>query len=310
MADVEKLQTLDGILDYPDASDTSKGTTEQQFQEYLKNQNAVAASMVGMSLWQPSTAYVVGQVIKSPNMNPNTVARVTTAGTTGSAEPAWGAAGSTTSDGTVAYLICYEVVDYATQAEVNAGTNATKIVTPATLKEFWDVMKQTLYPPIGSVLSFADSSDPNVLWKGTTWVKFAEGRVLVGAGSYTENGTTYTYTVGDTGGEVKHKLTADEMPSHRHSLAFGTTNISFSFSIRSQSKNAANVLAGTSTTVTRREQNSGNAVEPSSAGSWYRDELSFNQNITPSVTLGSTGGNGLHENRMPYQVVSFWRRTA
>ena len=100
------------------------------------------------------------------------------------------------------------------------------------------------------------------------------------------------------------------MPSHVHSLAFGTTNLSFSFSVRSQSKDAANVLAGTNTTVTRREHNSGNAVEPSSAGSWYRDELSFKQGITPTGTMGSTGGNGVHENRQPYTAVSFWRRTA
>lgn len=300
MADVEKLQTLDGILDYPDASDTSKGTTEQQFQEYLKNQNAVAASMVGMSLWQPSTAYVVGQVIKSPNMNPNTVARVTTAGTTGSAEPAWGAAGSTTSDGTVAYLICYEVVDYATQAEVNAGTNATKIVTPATLKEFWDVMKQTLYPPIGSVLSFADSSDPNVLWKGTTWVKFAKGRVLVGAGSYTENGTTYTYTVGDTGGEVKHKLTADEMPSHTHSASSSTTGAHYHGCFGDNGKNPYGIYDAA-------ENHAG-----SSGADWNNPtgRTSTDGAHSHTVTIGATGGNGRHENRQPYTVVSFWRRTA
>lgn len=70
------------------------------------------------------------------------------------------------------------------------------------------------------------------------------------------------------------------------------------------------MLAGTNTTVTRREHNSGNAVEPSSAGSWYRDELSFSENITPSATLGSTGGNGLHENRQPFKVVAKWLRTA
>lgn len=292
MAEVQKLLTTDGILDYPDASDTSKGTTEQQFQEYLKNQNAVAASMVGMSLWQPATAYVVGQVIKSPNMNPNTVARVTTAGTTGSAEPSWGAAGATTSDGTVAYVICYEVVDYATQAEVNAGTNATKIVTPATLMAFWNVMKETLYPPVGSVLSFADSSDPNVLWKGTTWVKFAEGRVLVGAGSYTENGTTYTYTVGATGGEVKHKLTTDELAAHGHNAAVSTEgNHSHQYYGHSDNPNAASSYSGTASWDVLRNT--------STAGAHSH-----------TVTIGQTGGNVAHENRQPYAVVSRWRRTA
>lgn len=164
--------------------------------------------------------------------------------------------------------------------------------------------------PVGALFTTTGSQNPNQLWAGTTWERYAAGRVLVGAGSYVENNVTYTYTNGATGGEVKHQLTVDEMPSHVHSLAFGTTNLSFSFSVRSQSKDAANVLAGTNTTVTRREHNSGNAVEPSSAGSWYRDELSFKQGITPTGTMGSTGGNGLHENRQPYTVVSFWRRTA
>ena len=164
--------------------------------------------------------------------------------------------------------------------------------------------------PVGALFTTTGNQNPNQLWAGTTWERYAAGRVLVGAGSYVENNVTYTYTNGATGGEVKHQLTADEMPAHVHSLAFGTTNLSFSFSVRSQSKDAANVLAGANTTVTRREHNSGNAVEPSSAGSWYRDELSFNQGITPTGTMGSTGGNGLHENRQPYTVVSFWRRTA
>lgn len=180
-----------------------------------------------------------------------------------------------------------------------------KQVKQRSVKDLIDI----LYP-VGYIITLTGDQNPNQLWAGTSWERYAAGRVLMGAGTYTENGVTYTYTNRATGGEVKHKLTADEMPAHVHSLAFGTTNVSFSFSIRSQSKDAANVLAGTNTTVSRREHNSGYAVEPSSAGSWYRDELSFNQGITPTGTMGSTGGNGLHENRQPYTVVSFWRRTA
>lgn len=164
--------------------------------------------------------------------------------------------------------------------------------------------------PVGALFTTTGTQNPNQLWAGTTWERYAAGRVLVGAGEYTENNVKYTYANGATGGEVKHQLTADETPAHGHSLAFGTTNLSFSFSVRSQSKDAANVLAGTNTTVTRREHNSGNAVEPSSAGSWYRDELSFSHGITPTGTVGSTGGNGSHENRMPYVAVNIWRRTA
>ena len=133
MTDVKKLQALDGMLDYPDPNDASKGTTEQQFQEYLKNHYAVMYSLVSMALWQPGTNYIVGQVVLSPNMPANTIARVTTAGTSGDAEPAWGAVGSTISDGTAAYIMLPRTIDFATQAEVTAGTNKDKIVTPAML---------------------------------------------------------------------------------------------------------------------------------------------------------------------------------
>lgn len=133
MTDVKKLQTLDGMLDYPDPNDASKGTTEQQFQEYLKNQYAVMYSLVSMALWQPGTNYLVGKVVLSPNMPANTIARVTTEGTSGDAEPVWGAVGSTISDGTAAYIMLPRTIDFATQAEVTAGTNKDKIVTPAML---------------------------------------------------------------------------------------------------------------------------------------------------------------------------------
>lgn len=133
MTDVKKLQTLSGILDYPDPNDASKGTTEQQFQEYLKNHYAVMYSLVSMALWQPGATYIKGQVVLSPNMPANTIARVTTAGASGAAEPVWGAVGSTISDGTAAYIMLPRTIDFATQDEVTAGTNKDKIVTPAML---------------------------------------------------------------------------------------------------------------------------------------------------------------------------------
>lgn len=133
MTDVKKLQALDGMLDYPDPNDASKGTTEQQFQGYLKNHYAVMYSLVSMALWQPGTNYIKGQVVLSPNMPANTIARVTTEGTSGDAEPVWGAVGSTISDGTAAYIMLPRTIDFATQAEVTAGTNKDKIVTPAML---------------------------------------------------------------------------------------------------------------------------------------------------------------------------------
>ena len=133
MADVLKLQSTEGMFDYPDPANPSKGTTEQQYIEFEKNKHSVLSSLVADELWQPSTAYTVGQVVKSPNMPANVVARAITAGTSASAEPVWSSAGHTMADGTVKWAMLYRTIDYATQAEVTAGTNTSKIVTPAML---------------------------------------------------------------------------------------------------------------------------------------------------------------------------------
>lgn len=133
MADVLKLQSTVGMFDYPDPANPSKGTTEQQYIEFEKNKHSVLSSLVTDELWQPSTFYRTGQVVKSPNMPANVVARAVTEGTSANAEPFWSSAGHTMADGSVVWAMLYRTIDYATQAEVTAGTNTTKIVTPAML---------------------------------------------------------------------------------------------------------------------------------------------------------------------------------
>ena len=133
MADVLKLQSTAGMFDYPDPENPSKGTTEQQYIEFEKNKHSVLSSLVADELWQPSTFYRTGQVVKSPNMPANVIARAVTEGTSANAEPFWSSAGHTVADGTVTWAMLYRTIDYATQAEVTAGTNTSKIVTPAML---------------------------------------------------------------------------------------------------------------------------------------------------------------------------------
>ena len=133
MADVLKLQSTAGMFDYPDPANPSKGTTEQQYIEFEKNKHSVLSSLVADELWQPSTFYRTGQVVKSPNMPANVVARAVTEGTSANVEPFWSSAGHTMTDGTVTWAMLYRTIDYATQAEVTAGTNTSKIVTPAML---------------------------------------------------------------------------------------------------------------------------------------------------------------------------------
>ena len=155
MADVLKLQPTAGMFDYPDPANPSKGTTEQQYIEFELNKHSVLSSLVADELWQPSTAYEVGQVVKSPNMPANVVARVVTAGTSAAAEPVWSSAGHTMADGSVVWAMLYRTIDYATQEEVTAGTNNTKIVTPAMLGR---TIKTDLASENAGILNAADKT--------------------------------------------------------------------------------------------------------------------------------------------------------
>lgn len=313
MADVLKLQTLDGMLDYPSAEDTSKGTTEQQFQEYLKNHQSVMSDVVAVTLWQPSTAYTVGQVIYSPNMPANTCARVATAGTTGSAEPAWGAVGSTTSDGTAAYTMMYRTVDFATTAVAKAGTDAKTIVTPAALASVLaDFKKQVINEahPVGEIWETTTNDDPNKLWSWQKWVKMDAGRVLISAGTYTENGTTYTYTLGATGGEAKHTITISEMPLHGHSGSTTTASLDGYLSIENGLHNGpahrdgGGIVQLEGSYDARRKYGDSDGNNP--MGRNLHIAASHNHNLS----ISATGGGQAHENRQPYTVVNRWKRTA
>ena len=155
MADILKLQSTAGMFDYPDPANPSKGTTEQQYIEFEKNKHSVLSSLVADELWQPSTAYTVGQVVKSPNMPANVVARAVTAGMSAAAQPVWSSAGHTMSDGTVVWAMLYRTIDYATQAEVTAGTNTSKIVTPAMLGR---TIKTDLASENAGILNAADKT--------------------------------------------------------------------------------------------------------------------------------------------------------
>lgn len=134
MEDVLKLQSTKGMFDYPDPENPSKGTTEQQYIEFEKNKHSVLSSLVADELWQPSTVYYPGQVVKSPNMPPNFAARANSMGMSASVEPVWSdSVMDTVADGTMIWVMLYRTIDYATQEEVTAGKDTTKVVTPAML---------------------------------------------------------------------------------------------------------------------------------------------------------------------------------
>lgn len=168
----------------------------------------------------------------------------------------------------------------------------------------WEKAKMTtlelvniLYPK-GIILPFADGTDPNEIWQGTTWKRTLQGRVAVGAGEYWENGKKFTYEVGDTGGEAEHKLTARELVPHSHTATAAVSgnhnhNIQLSNSI-GDNWDQYNNCAHKGCDGSRR---------------WKAEPISYAGNHSHNITIASTGGGAAHENRMPYSGVAYWVRT-
>ena len=89
--------------------------------------------------------------------------------------------------------------DYAVNADKLSGNTLTQI--------------QDMFYPVGSIYTNAAvSTNPGTLLGFGTWVKFGEGKVLVG-----QDGTDGDFNaLGETGGSKTHTLTENEMPSHTH----------------------------------------------------------------------------------------------
>lgn len=120
--------------------------------------------------------------------------------------------------------------------------------------------------PVGSVYISELDTSPEDLFGGK-WERIKD-RFLLAAGD--------TYTAGEAKGEATHKLTVDEMPSHRHTA--------YPFSMWYDSSNYDAHLAG---------------------GSLYYWQLDSDTRHTTY-----TGGSAAHNNMPPYLVVYVWKRVA
>lgn len=138
-------------------------------------------------------------------------------------------------------------------------------------------------PPVGSVLAFADSTNPNTIFKNQTWVRFAQGQTLVGVN---ESDSTFS-TVGITGGEKTHTLSASEMPAHYHNPYY--SDYYFHSSSDAIGADTGGGISGNGYKYPRSAESS----------SWDRDKRT-----------GVSGGSKAHNNLQPYITVYYWKRTA
>lgn len=211
--------------------DSSKPTTYANMYDFMKNQNNVTLALAN-SLWQPSTAYVVGAVIHSPSLPAGCKATCTTEGTSGSTEPKWTAYGTTMTDGTVKWAVETDVQGTITGEVQNAITSAIDALHD-TIKTEMQTAMLALFP-VGTILETTNSANPST-YIGGTWEQLDAGLTTITAGTYTEthnvNGTdvtdTYVFTAGSSEftvngtkaqGEAKHQITEGELAAHSHIL--------------------------------------------------------------------------------------------
>lgn len=182
----------------------------------------------------------------------------------------FGAVGTTSTDN---YHANYLTLDasksssiYGNSTTVQPNTVITNYIIKAssTLSEHQSHLD--FFYPVGSYYETSDATfNPNIRWGGT-WELETEGQVHIGAG---EN-----YEIGDTGGEVTHILTINEMPSHTHTMLYaGGSAVNWGYNFASS--------GGTRSAQTEA-----------------------------SGGVGPTGDGQAHNNMQPYIVVNRWHRTA
>ena len=278
-------------------------TTVADFYRYCDNQNNILKALADCLLWQPSTDYTVGQIVRAPGMPAGHIAKCTTAGKSSEEEPAW--TDGVVTDGTVKWSV-YDP-ESATDDKITTASSkkldkiggsitgpisydgapktdielVNKSYVLAAIKAALDERTKAMYP-VGCYFYSDDSRAPSEYipgLEGTTWEQTAAGRVLIGAGT-ADSGTVYK--AGDKGGEEKHPLTVDELP---------------------------NVTGNVSTLVSW-----GNKKNQSGCLSYTQSSTKFpsstSENCFGTTLTLSFGKNLAHENRPPYTVVHIFCRTA
>lgn len=122
-----------------------------------------------------------------------------------------------------------------------------------------------------------------------TWQEYAEGRVIVGAGTGTDiNNLSMNFINAQEAGEYKHALTIPELPVHNHRLNVQAMYVA---------------LSGGA--------NYGEGVSPVNADPGTITNPDLNTSIAPSgYDAGYTGGGVAHPIMQPYVVARVWVRIA
>lgn len=265
---------------YASGSGETTPTTQADLQELMKNNNTILECLVD-GLWQPEKEMKLNQIIRSPNMPPNTVAKVTSTGTTGTTEPEWPeTVEATVSDGSVTFTM------ESQQANIKKN-----------------IIVDLIYP-VGSIYTSVNSTSPADLFGGT-WEAMPAGRVLLAQGT-SEWGVEYK--AGSTGGEHEHQLSVVELPKFTPTGSMTNVPLTGTFTINNANKGGFEI--STSGIISKI----GIQSRPIAGGgsNWYELANGFAIDATHAhkLTFESIGSDSAHNIMQPYLSVFMWKRTA
>jgi len=163
---------------------------------------------------------------------------------------------------------------------LNASLEVSDIFTDTDADYEVDEVVNTVYP-VGSIYLSVNATNPGSLpsFTGTTWVRYAEGKFLVGISD-----TDSTFADGATDiGEKEHTLTTTEMPQHTHSF---------------------------DDFVRRRKDNKDAASGTALFRVGTADEPTEPYLVTVDNITNTTGGGQSHNNLPPFLPVYIFKRTA
>ena len=148
-----------------------------------------------------------------------------------------------------------------------------------------DGVGNELYP-VGSIYMSTENTSPASMFGGT-WEQIKDCFLWATGDTtsitYTQNGVSVTrsLTAGSRAGELTHKLTVNEMPSHTHNLRSVTDNSPITrWATSTGGDNYVGVIASNNTYN-------------------YGSKLIYNED---------TGGSQAHNNMPPYLAVYCWKR--
>ena len=172
----------------------------------------------------------------------------------------------------------FNIVGYDDLEEVKSDVEEVK----TDVNDIMLNMKKEIFEsvfPIGSTYVTQTDINPSTILGIGVWERL-KGKVLVGLD---ESDTNFN-SIGKTGGESKHTLTVNEIPSHAHKINMGNTS------------------------MTIGEIGSGGA---NSLISRYNYDENYQYDYTNGGGTNAIGGGNAHNNLQPYEVVGYmWIRRA